>query len=393
MRDVMIGYWTRFATTGDPNGDGAFVWRRYDASSRDEIVLAPQPSTQSGYHSTPTCARRGRSSCDRRRAPKLPCFRFSSERRVTNPPRRSAAPIRRAGSGIRCTGPGARRGRGVRFYAAYRQPTRRPTPDCSRPQPFCSFICPTNALALFAQRQDRVHATVTAWYRTLRRRRWQRRRVRIHPTPAKNGLRADRPGQFLHVDVTVLRLLDGTRAFVQAVLDNYSRKILAYTVASTYDGSHTAILLRQALDELAERGRAVLLSDGGPENRGPDVARVLDGAGVLQLVAQGHVTFSNSMIEAFWRSMKHGFLFQQRLDSIASLTRFVDFYVHEHNAVMPHSAFNGQTPDEAFAATGQHVPALLAEQRRAARGNRLADNRHAHCSACPNGPPPTGLVP
>jgi len=185
----------------------------------------------------------------------------------------------------------------------------------------------------------------------------------------------------------------GSRAFIQAVLDNYSRKVLAYAVTSSYDGALTATLLRRAFDALAERGRAVLRSDGGPENKGPDVERVLDGAGVLQLVAQGHVTFSNSMIEAFWRSMKHGFLFQQRLDCIAALTRFVDFYVHEHNAVMPHSAFQGQTPDEVFAGVGAHVPAMLARQRADARVARLAENRGALCSACPNGPPPTEPVP
>ena len=49
MRDVMLGYWTRFATTGDPNGGSAFPWPRYDASNRNEIALAPNPSGQSAY--------------------------------------------------------------------------------------------------------------------------------------------------------------------------------------------------------------------------------------------------------------------------------------------------------------------------------------------------------
>lgn len=58
------------------------------------------------------------------------------------------------------------------------------------------------------------------------------------------------------------------------------------------------------------------------------------------------VDFSNSMIEAFWRSMKHNWLFLNQLDTPAAVERLVAFYVTEHNSVMPHAAFNGQTPDE-----------------------------------------------
>lgn len=36
---AMIGYWTRFATTGDPNAVGAPVWPRYDAAADTHVVL------------------------------------------------------------------------------------------------------------------------------------------------------------------------------------------------------------------------------------------------------------------------------------------------------------------------------------------------------------------
>ena len=56
--------------------------------------------------------------------------------------------------------------------------------------------------------------------------------------------------------------------------------------------------------------------------------------------------FSNSMIEAWWRSLKQQRLFLQPLASVATIRRLVAFYVHEHNHVLPRSAFRGQTPDE-----------------------------------------------
>lgn len=34
LSDAMMGYWTRFAATGDPNGSGATTWPRYDSSAR-----------------------------------------------------------------------------------------------------------------------------------------------------------------------------------------------------------------------------------------------------------------------------------------------------------------------------------------------------------------------
>ena len=42
-------------------------------------------------------------------------------------------------------------------------------------------------------------------------------------------------------------------------------------------------------------------------------------------------------------------------------TDSVRFYVEQHNTVIPHSAFRGQTPDEMYFGTGAAVPDQLAE--------------------------------
>ena len=39
LREQMQGYWTRFAATGDPNGDGATAWPRYDSASDPFLTL------------------------------------------------------------------------------------------------------------------------------------------------------------------------------------------------------------------------------------------------------------------------------------------------------------------------------------------------------------------
>jgi hypothetical protein len=70
------------------------------------------------------------------------------------------------------------------------------------------------------------------------------------------------------------------------------------------------------------------------------------------------------------------------LDSVTTVRRLVEFYVDEHNRVLPHSAFRGQTPDEIYFGTGDAVPADLATRAAAARLARVQANRSAGCGRC-----------
>jgi putative transposase len=67
-----------------------------------------------------------------------------------------------------------------------------------------------------------------------------------------------------------------------------------------------------------------------------------------RILAFTELKFSNSMIEAWWRCLKHHWLFLHALDSVTTVRRLVAFYVQEHNTALPHSAFRGQTPDEMY---------------------------------------------
>ena len=68
--------------------------------------------------------------------------------------------------------------------------------------------------------------------------------------------------------------------------------------------------------------------------------------------------------------------------SSARVRSLVAFYVAEHNARIPHSAFDGQTPDEMYFQTGAAVPENLAAGRATARAARIAENRARNCSVC-----------
>jgi len=76
-------------------------------------------------------------------------------------------------------------------------------------------------------------------------------------------------------------------------------------------------------------------------------------------------------------------LFINHLDNIVTLRRLIEFYVNERNQRMPHSASDGQTPDEMYFGRGATILDELAERRRDARRRRVEQNRRASCSTCP----------
>ncbi len=124
---------------------------------------------------------------------------------------------------------------------------------------------PTGTLALLAQRLGKVFASAATWYRLVRKHQWRRPRRRIHPSKPKVGIRASAPNEIWHVDTTLLRLLDGSRAYLHAVIDNFSRRILAWKVSATFNPCVTAELLLDASRGLVEV-KPTLLADGGIEN-------------------------------------------------------------------------------------------------------------------------------
>jgi para-nitrobenzyl esterase len=48
--DAVIGYWTRFAATGDPNGAAAAIWPQFDAVTDPFLALGPMISSGTGLH-------------------------------------------------------------------------------------------------------------------------------------------------------------------------------------------------------------------------------------------------------------------------------------------------------------------------------------------------------
>jgi putative transposase len=211
------------------------------------------------------------------------------------------------------------------------------------------------ALALHAQRIEKIIASPSTWYRLVKNAGWRRPRNRVYPAKPKVGIRANAPCELLHLDVTIIRLLDGTRAYLHAVIDNYSRRILSWTLEERLGSGGTCRILREAVVQLQNcPEQMIVVADSGSENVNGAVDDLLDGEALTRVLAQVEITFSNSMIEAFWRSLTHSWFYLHSLDSFAALRRLTEFYVKAHDGrkrsfrVVPHTAFEGQTPDEMY---------------------------------------------
>src|SRR5205823_13323464 len=130
-----------------------------------------------------------------------------------------------------------------------------------------------------------------------------------------DGLRAKAAKQILHMDVTIFRPSDHSRAYIYLIMDNFSRAILGWKASFQYSSEIALENLKEVCDKYCLLNSNVqLLVDDGPENNG----RVNDflstpGMQLKKLIAQVDIRQSNSMIEAANKRMKYDYLFTKEL--------------------------------------------------------------------------------
>lgn len=247
---------------------------------------------------------------------------------------------------------------------------------------------PTSVLAVLAQRLGKVFASASTWCKYVRERGWRRPRRRVHPSKPTEGVRADRPDGMWHVDTSVIRLRGGPKVYLLAIIDNFSRRVLAWSVSEHLEPLANAALLVQALFERDKKSPECtattqdLMVDGGVENFNEAVDKLVNEKYLARILAQTDVLESNSLIERFWMSAKYGWLFLNDLDSLGTVRRLVGFYVKEYNETVPHSALNVRTPSEVYFGKAVDVPEELAAARTEARAARIEANRARKCDDC-----------
>jgi hypothetical protein len=96
----------------------------------------------------------------------------------------------------------------------------------------------------------------------------------------------------------------------------------------------------------------VVLADAGVENVNAQVDELITVGVLRRVIAFTELKFSNSMIEAWWRALKHQWLFPHPLGRVTTVRRLVEFYVQEHNRGCHIRRFADKRPTKCTSAPG-----------------------------------------
>jgi len=151
-----------------------------------------------------------------------------------------------------------------------------------------------------------------------------------------------RPNQVWSSDITSVRLAHGF-AYRVAMIDGYSRKVLAFRLSNTLDGAFGQECLEAAL---ALGQPEIFNTDQGSQFTSLAFTGRLEAAGIrISMDGRGRA-LDNVFVERLWRSVKYEDIYPNGYatlrEALQGLTRYFLFYNDER----PHQALKYRTPAE-----------------------------------------------
>uniref|UniRef100_UPI003F6CBF8F integrase catalytic domain-containing protein n=1 Tax=Polaribacter sp. TaxID=1920175 RepID=UPI003F6CBF8F len=147
--------------------------------------------------------------------------------------------------------------------------------------------------------------------------------------------RANIHNEIWHMDVTYYKTIDNIQYYIYTIVDNFSRKIIAYDVSKKLSASIRLESLKRAIknefDISVGKSNVDLIVDGGSENNNQTIHEFIKNQQVqiTKKIALKDVKFSNSIIEGTYRILKSKY-FQDRPILSTSINQEVDFFVNDY---------------------------------------------------------------
>jgi len=176
---------------------------------------------------------------------------------------------------------------------------------------------------------------------------------RIYPYLLR-GLAITRPNQVWAMDITYIPMARGF-VYLAAVVDWFSRRVLAWKLSITMEASFCIEALEEALSR--NEKPEIFNTDQGSQFTSEAFTGRLKKEGIsISMDGRGRWR-DNVFVERIWRSIKYEEVYLHAYESVSearqSIGRYIDFY----NAIRPHSSLKAQTPDQVYF---NRLPELMA---------------------------------
>ena len=176
---------------------------------------------------------------------------------------------------------------------------------------------------------------------------------KIYPYLLRN-LVVDRPNQVWAMDITYIPMARGF-VYLAAVVDWFSRRVLAWKLSITLETEFCIDAVREALARHGKPG--IFNTDQGSQFTSAAFTGLLQEQKIAISMDGRGAWRDNVFVERLWRSVKYEEVYLRAYDSVsdarASLGRYLDFY----NSRRPHSSLGARTPERAYL---DHLPQEMA---------------------------------
>jgi putative transposase len=172
------------------------------------------------------------------------------------------------------------------------------------------------------------------------------------------GMEVERPNQVWSTDITYIRMARGF-VYLVAVMDWYSRKVLAWRISNTQDAAFCVDCLEEVLQHFGTP--EIFNTDQGSQFTSEAFTEVLKRQGVqISMDGRGRAA-DNIFVERLWRSVKYEEVYLKDYANVPELLLGLTTYFEFYNRERPHQALADGTPNRVYA-TGQGGGARIVDK-------------------------------
>ena len=147
------------------------------------------------------------------------------------------------------------------------------------------------------------------------------------------------------MDITYVRMPKGW-LYLCAVVDWYSRKVLAWRLSNTMDVQFCIDAVQEAIDRW---GTPVIFNtDQGSQFTSDTFTALLKHYRIRISMDEKGAWRDNVFVERLWRSIKYEEIYLKAYDSVRAARCEIAQYLQFYNSQRPHQAHDQATPDEAY---------------------------------------------